>query len=270
MATLAQAAAKKKVFAAMAPSTSTRSPASGWWPFPVHRQPELMDDPALPEADHLEALAALRRINAVSFTAPRLAAAVADIGRGHGPLTVVDVACGGGDVTLDLASRLACDRPSGRGLHVVGIDISPRALERARTVAAARGVAAEFIVRDVVAAGCPPCDVAVSSLFLHHLEDDQAVAVLRSMAAAARSGIVISDLIRSRLGLALAVLGTMLLARSKVARVDGPMSVRAARTPDEYRHLLAAAGLTGATVRRTWPERVILVWSRPAATDDPT
>jgi hypothetical protein len=45
-----------------------------------------------------------------------------------------------------------------------------------------------------------------------------------------------------------------------VARVDGPRSVRAARTPAEYRALLESVGLRGATVRRVWPERVSIVW----------
>jgi len=221
-----------------------------------------MDDPSLPAADHLAALTALRRINALSFTAARLAAAVAGVARGAHPLTVVDVACGGGDVTIDLARRLATARRPVNGLNVIGVDISARAVDRAEAIAAGGGVPAEFAVHDVVAAGCPPCDVAVSSLFLHHLDDDVAVAVLRDMAAAARYGVVISDLVRSRFGLALAVLGTTLLARSRVARIDGPLSVRAARTTVEYRHLLAAAGLPDATVRRIWPERVLMVWTR--------
>ncbi len=254
----------------MAVPTSISGNASGWWAFPADRQPELMDDPALSEAEHLEALTALGRINALSCTATQLAVAVADISQGHMPLTVVDVACGGGDVTLDLAGRLARGMQEDGELNVVGIDISERAIDRARAVAASRDVSAEFIVRDIGATGCPPCDVAVSSLFLHHLDDGQAVAVLKSMAGAARFGIVVSDLIRSRLGLAMAMLGTTLLARSRVARVDGPMSVRAARTPQEYRHLLDAAGLPAATVRRTWPERVILAWSRFDHPERPT
>ena len=78
-------------------------------------------------------------------------------------------------------------------------------------------------------------------------------------------GFVVSDLIRSQLGLALALLGTSVLSRSRVARIDGPLSVRAARTPEEYRQLLDAAGLAAATIRRTWPERVLITWRREAA-----
>lgn len=259
-------------------SRPDRRAGGGGWRVASVRLPELMDDPGLPEAEHLQALSALRRINALSFTAAGLAGEVAALaGRsptGDGasafdPFTVVDVACGGGDVTLDLAARLGRSPALPCRVRVLGIDVSPRAVARARGLAAGRRassrVTAEFAVHDVVAAGCPACDVAVSSLFLHHLDDDTAAAVLRGMGAAARCGIVISDLVRSGLGLALAVLGTTVLSGSRVARIDGPRSVRAARTPGEYRRLLDAAALTTATIRRTWPERMLLTWARPPA-----
>jgi len=235
------------------------------WQVEPERRAELMDDPALPAADHAAALDALATINAVSLTARQIAGAVCRIvahappaGR---PLVLVDVACGGGDLSLAVG-RLVARRLGGAGVHLLGIDMSERAIERARRLAAVRpgDAPADFAVRDLLAEGCPPCDVAVSSLFLHHLDDAPAAAVLRSMAATARLGGVVSDLVRSRTGLVLAVLGTTFLARSRVARVDGPLSVRAARTPREYRDLAARAGLPQAGIRRVWPERVMLEW----------
>lgn len=231
-----------------------------------------MDDPALAEAEHLHALHALARINAFSRTARQLAAAVAGIvtaagGRRREPLTVVDVGCGGGDVTVAVARRLGrMTRAGSLGpVHVIGLDVSPRAVHRSGELAARSGVAATFDVRDVIAAGCPPCDVAITSLFLHHFDDSTASRLLRSMSEQARHGVVISDLIRSRVGLALAVAGTRLLSGSRIARVDGPLSVRAARTPAEYRGLCDASGLRGASIRRTWPERVLIRWDRATA-----
>jgi len=234
------------------------------------RQPELMDDPCLPEAEHLHALRALGTINAVSRTAACLAASATPLlaAAGPGPLEIVDLACGGGDVTRGCARRLGRAQP-GRRLYVTGIDMSPRALARARAdLAHDHGLAHDascrvtFTARDLVADGCPPCDVAVSSLFFHHLDDADAIGLLRSMREACRLGFVISDLMRSRLGLLLAVLGTAVLSTSRVARVDGPLSVRAARTRDEYRRLLDAAGLSEATIRRAWPERAVISWRR--------
>jgi len=235
------------------------------WSLPFSREPELMDDPALPAADHVAALEALATINAISRTATHLARGITSLRpNDSGALTVVDVACGGGDVTVALERRLAGTTARLRPA-VVGIDISPRAIARAEQLAAKRASGATFQVCDVLRDGCPPCDVAVSSLFLHHLDDATAVTLLRHMAAAARIGIVISDLIRGRLGLALAIVGTTLLSSSRVARVDGPLSVRAARTIPEYRRLLTAAGLSTAAIRRAWPELAVIIGQR---TDD--
>jgi 2-polyprenyl-3-methyl-5-hydroxy-6-metoxy-1,4-benzoquinol methylase len=231
-----------------------------------------MDDPSLAAADHLHALSALARINAFSGTAPQLAAAIqrltADAQPLDRPLEVVDIACGGGDVTMALARRLArLNAKRGRAAtKISGIDVSPRAVDHAMAKAAQApitpGAEVAFAVRDVVADGCPACDIAVSSLFLHHLDDPDALRVLEALAAAARIGVAVSDLLRSRAGLVLAMVGTTVLSRSRVARVDGPLSVRAARTLSEYRDLFDRAGLHGAVIRRAWPERAVITWRR--------
>lgn len=238
------------------------------WSLPQSRQPELMDDPAIDAPDHLHALSALARLNVVSGTAARLAEGVRhaladEVDQAQDPRVIVDLACGGGDVTLDLAARLKRRPPTAPPVRLIGVDMSSRAVARARAAAACRTVEVTFEVRDVLAEGCPPCDVAVSSLFLHHLDDQAACDLLRSMAASVRCGLVISDLVRSRVGLALAVLGTTVLSTSRVARVDGPLSVHAARTPSEYRALCDAAGLRTAVIQRVWPERVMIRWNRP-------
>ena len=248
------------------------------WSIPRARQAELMDDPALPAAEHMHALDALARINMLSLTASQVMGAIdrmkphrqqapAESRHELRPLEVVDVACGGGDVTVALAHRLGRRLPA---VHVTGLDISPRAVARAERHSRRKPGRAtvSFGVHDILVTDCPPCDVATVSLFLHHLDDDDAVRVLASLARAARIGIVASDLLRNATGLTLAVVGTAVLSRSRVARVDGPLSVRAARTPAEYRMLLDRAGLREATIHRAWPQRAILAWTRTG--DPPT
>ncbi len=243
------------------------------WQLPRTVSDELMDDPALPASDHVAALQALAQINLISGTAAQLTRQVVAIARPHAaapsemrPLHVVDLACGGGDVTLAVARRLA---RLGIPAHVTGVDMSERALDVARNAAEAAGPTGlsglTFVQRNLDEEGCPPCDVAISSLFLHHLDDPAASRLLSSTASAVRCGLVISDLVRSRLGLALAVLGTSILARSRVARVDGPLSVRAARTPEEYRMLCSRAGLAHPRITSSWPARVLISWKTPEA-----
>jgi hypothetical protein len=100
------------------------------------------------------------------------------------------------------------------------------------------------------------------SLFLHHLQDRDAVRVLRELARVARVGLVVSDLARSRLGLVLAFGAGRAVTRSRVVHVDSVKSVRAAFTRDELAAMASEAGLNGANVREIWPERLLLTWSR--------
>lgn len=226
------------------------------------RHPEIMDSPHLDERRHRRALDALKRINWISRSAAQL---WADIRRvvlegNNRKVRVLDVACGGGDVLLALE---AVARRGGVALSVSGCDISPVAVARARERAAEVDSAARFFRLDALCEPLPgDADVIYNTLFLHHLEDADAISLLRRMADVARQMIVVQDLERSRVGYALAYFGVRVLTRSSVARVDGPLSVRAAFTAAEAVDLARRAGLA-ADVRHLWPYRYSLTWARP-------
>ena len=228
-----------------------------------HREPELMDAPDLDPALHVQALRALARVNRVSGVAARVWKDVLHLSRERGvqardePLRLLDAACGGGDVMVDVARRArSADVP----LEVHGCDVSAVALEHARRGAARWGLAASFLERDVLSEGLPGgYDLVCSSLFHHHLSDEDAVDLLRGMAAAGDC-VLVQDLLRGALGYVLAWSGLRFLSRSEVARVDGPLSVRAAFSLSEVRTMAVEAGLVGAVIRRGWPQRFILRW----------
>lgn len=219
------------------------------------RRPELMDDPELPAVEHDRALRALARVNRVSGTVERIWSRLRALDGGGGPLKVLDVACGGGDVMVALARRA---RRGGVRLEVHGCDVSPAAVDRARAAARAAGVAGEFFPADALAGPLPGgYDLVVSTLFLHHLAQDDAVGLLGAMARAGRR-ILVQDLLRTRAGWLLAWGGLRLLSRSRVAHVDGPRSVEGAFTLDEVRGLAGRAGVADVHLARVWPERFLL------------
>lgn len=226
-----------------------------------HREAELMDEPSLDASEHARALAGLRRVNWWSRSAAIVCPALQSLAAGSSrerPLRLLDVACGGGDVTAAIArwTRLA-----GLPVQVSACDISLTALEIARGRADSAGQSIEFFQHDVLNQPLPAqFDVVICSLFLHHLEEPAAERVLRSMAAASARAVLVNDLIRSRRGYLLAMLGTRLLSRSRIVHVDGPLSVAGAFTPQEAVRLCERAGLHGATVSRHWPQRFLLTW----------
>lgn len=228
------------------------------------RRPELMDQPGLDDREHARALSGLRRINVVSRTAAALWPSLARLAReqpqGAGPLRVLDIATGGGDTAVALARRA---ERSGLAIEIDGCDLSAQAVAIARDRAAARGSRVRFFTLDALAAPIPEgYDVLVCSLFLHHLDEDDAVLLLRRMAAAANRLVLVDDLARSRVGCWLAWIACYTLSRSRVVRYDGPVSAAAAFTPAEALDLARRAGLGGVTIRRHWPQRFLLSWCR--------
>jgi 2-polyprenyl-3-methyl-5-hydroxy-6-metoxy-1,4-benzoquinol methylase len=223
----------------------------------------MMDQPDLEVRRHVRALDALGRANAVSRTAaaiwPPIRAAASHAA--PRPLRVIDLACGGGHVLLDLARRAARARVS---VEWLGWDVSPVAVDYARTLASHRGVKGVRFergdtLRDQLPGGM---DVVVCTLFLHHLGDDDAVALLRRMKEAARCAVVVSDLRRTAMGAAFTWVGCRLLSRSDVFLEDGMRSLAAAFTTDEARILADRAGLAGARIEQVWPQRWLLTWRK--------
>jgi hypothetical protein len=228
---------------------------------PRRLQPEIMDQPGLDPGRHRQALRGLRRINFWSRSAGILWPALAALARTTPqPLRVLDVATGGGDVPIRLWQRA---KRAGLSMIIEGCDISAVAVEHATREAEQRGAAVRYFVANALVDPLRDgYDAVVCSLFLHHLTEEQAVGLLRRMAAAARRLVLVNDLVRSRTGLWLARVGTRLLSRSPVVHVDGPRSVEGAYTIQEAQSLAERAGLQGATIERRWPCRFLLSWVR--------
>lgn len=228
------------------------------------RQPELMDQPGLEPKLHHQALKGLQRVNAISgcvrsIWKPIEAFCLQNDGRSR-PFRVLDVASGGGDVAIGLAESA---RRSGLDVQVDGCDISETAIAYAQEKADFRGASVSFFYADALNDGLPDgYDVICCSLFLHHLDEADVIQLLKTMRQQTQEMIVISDLLRSRLGYALCWAGIRLLTRSRICHVDGPLSVRAAFTVNELKELATAAGMESMKLSRLWPQRVLMQWDK--------
>ena len=168
------------------------------------------------------------------------------------PVTIVDAGSGYGDL-LAAVRRWANRR--GVPAKLVGVDLNPWS---AKAAGERWGDdAATWVTADVFAYD-GPCDVAISSLFTHHLDDAQAARFLAWMDARAGVAWFVNDLHR----LAFPYYGFALLARlmrwHRFVIRDGPVSIARAFRPEDWRALVARAGLDPQRVRirREFPYRL--------------
>ena len=226
-------------------------------PAPLHDLRECLDDVARLNVLFGGHLVTLRHVRRLLGRVPRDRVA-----------TVLDVGTGSADVPRALV-RWA--RRGGRRVRVYALDREVATLDVARREIAGYPEIA-LLAGDALALPFRPrsVDVVISALTLHHLEPGPAGACLAAMDRAARVGFVVNDLYRSRAAYALVWLATRLLARNRMSRHDGPLSVLRAYTPREMRGLCAGAGLRGVRVRRYGPLlRQCAIGMKPSAPATP-
>ncbi len=215
--------------------------------------PERMDTERVEPADLARCLADLERLSGLTLgyrpTLAWFARVTAALPAGS-PLSVLDIACGGGDM---LRAIWAKARGKGWRVRLLGVDTNPD------TIAIARGRTPEeapidYIVGDALALSCD-ADLIINALFLHHLDTQDAVHLLRWMAGRARRGWLVNDLHRHALSYWGLRLGTPLLGMHRFVRADGPTSVARGWSAAELRALAAQAGLSDAVLRWHLPFR---------------
>ena len=100
-------------------------------------------------------------------------------------------------------------------------------------------------------------DHAFCSLFLHHLTDVQAVAMLHEMSRVAKKRIFVIDLRRSPVAYYFFRFTSRLFLQ-RFTSEDGSLSILRSFTPVEMRQLAEKAGLVDIEVKRSWAYRLVL------------
>jgi 2-polyprenyl-3-methyl-5-hydroxy-6-metoxy-1,4-benzoquinol methylase len=217
------------------------------------REEERMDAPDLPPQIYASVLRDLGRVNTVTLAGrPTLRFLDRAFKRSAGPIRLLDVGFGGGDMLRRLARRA---HHHGRDIELVGIDLNASSAPVAQSLTSV-DYAIEYRTGDYADLADERWDLIVSSLVAHHMTTDQLVAFLRFMERHARLGWFVNDLHRH----GVAYMGYPLLARvarwHEIVRQDGRLSIARSYRPSEWATLLDLAGTTHARVFRTFPFRL--------------
>ena len=217
--------------------------------------PELLDSDAATPAEVQETLSDLRRINrwfgGISTTRRMLEQVVARIRKRsseRGEITLLDVGAGSGDVSLTASRQI---RPPAQ-IRVTLMDRMPVHLPRNGTgTVAGDALALPFLDNSF--------DLVTCSLLIHHLEHEQIVQFVNQALRVARVAVLLNDLRREPLHLALMYAGYPLFARMTMH--DGIASVRRAYTPQELKSILGNSDAAGIEMENRYLYRMgIIVW----------
>ncbi len=190
---------------------------------------EILDSNACPPAEIEVSLRDMCRINrwfGGIATTRKLIERVAAV-TGKKQFSLLEVAAGFGELPRAAGRELAA---KGISLDITDLDRAPTHLQRNHRGLVADALALPF--RD------GSFDLVSCSLFAHHLEPSELARFAGEASRVSRCALLINDLIRHPLHLALVYAGFPLM-RSYVSRIDGVASVRRSYTPEEMRNMLA-------------------------------
>lgn len=210
--------------------------------------PELLDTDAGSAEEVADSLADLRWVNRWFGGVATTCSMIQRVSRGNSQrLSFLEVAAGTGDTPA--ATR---ERMRRRGIH---LDVT--LLDRAKTHL---NHGNRSVVGDALALPFADStyDLVSCGLFAHHLSPGEVVQFVSEGLRICRKAVLINDLVRDPMHLALAHAGKIFY-KSRLSKHDGPASVRRSYTLPEMRELLAKTPAARIEVRRHYMYRMAAI-----------
>ena len=164
------------------------------------------------------------------------------------PRTILDVGCGGGHFTLELAKQYP-------EADVIGIDISSQAIEFAQKRLQESSLNnVEFTLAPSEKLSYPPnsFENVTATLVCHHLSDDALIDFLKRAYQIATKSIILNDLHRHWIASSAFSLIAKPLFRNRLIVNDGLLSIKRAFKKDDWISYLKAADIPLNECSITW------------------
>lgn len=182
---------------------------------------------------------------------------------GRTQFSLLEVAAGTGFVPTQTSQEL----------QRAGVNLKITLLDRAATHLPKNGAARKLVADALtVPFSDSAFDLVSCSLFLHHLSPEEVVEFARESLRVSRIAVLVNDLVRHPLHLALAYAGVPIY-RSRITRNDAPASVKQAYTVEEMTEFFRRGGAAKVEAQRHFLFRMgVVAWKKsPGSTSsDPS
>lgn len=217
--------------------------------------PELLDSDAGTPAEIAASLLDLRWFNRWFGGVPTVRTLIHDVvdASRSSEVSLLEIASGDGYLPRLIRDEFSCQ---GVRLNFVLLDRSANHLPSNDTMPKIAGDALNLPFPEST------FDLVSTSLFVHHLAPNQVLAFVKEALRVCRTAVLLHDLIRHPLHLALAYAG-LPLYRSRITRNDAPASVFQAYTVDEMRSFFQRAGAAEVDIKTHYLFRMgVIAWKR--------
>jgi 2-polyprenyl-3-methyl-5-hydroxy-6-metoxy-1,4-benzoquinol methylase len=175
--------------------------------------------------------------------------------------TVLDIGCGGGLFLLHLNNHFP-------KMKCVGMDISESGIKLARKELGAwreknPDINIEFHLQEQKELNLPQdsVDLILTTLVCHHIQDKDLIVFFKNAVNAAKKGVIINDLQRSRIAYWFYWCFASLLFHNRLITHDGLVSIKRSFTRKELHHLLKQADINHYQIKWRFPFRwSVFLW----------
>jgi SAM-dependent methyltransferase len=180
----------------------------------------------------------------------------------NSPLRILDVGSGYGDTLRRIEQ---CAQRQSIAVELTGLDLNPDAAAIAAEASPPTS-RIQWVTGDVFAyTPHQHPHLVITSLFTHHLADDEVVRFLQWLETNALNGWFINDLSRNITPYRLFRLFSRVMRLHPFVQHDGPVSIARAFVPEDWQGYCTAAGLTATDVviRGFTPGRLCVARNKP-------
>lgn len=168
------------------------------------------------------------------------------------PIRIVDMGCGGGDMLMKISKWATRENLE---VELIGIDANPHIIKYATEHCSDYKI--EFRCEDVLeqVLDSNSIDIVISTLFLHHFDENQCLGLIEKWSLATRIGVIINDIHRHMIAYYSIKWLTSIFSKSGMVKNDAALSVKRAFRSNEIQKLLPTSDSYTSTINWCWAFR---------------
>ncbi len=179
--------------------------------------------------------------------------------------TILDMGCGDGNMLKTLALEA---RRRNIVMSFIGVDLNSDALRLARQETTGFPEIS-YVKRNILGLDSSDfnCDIVITTLTMHHFENEDILVFLKQFVNLSSIGVVVNDLERSVLAYYLFQVFGLIFIKTKVAKIDGSISIRKGFKREELEQLSTKISAVSHEIKWKWAFRYVWIMRKRPLTD---